>query len=213
MSSKINLQTCEYARKSSIFQDNQLILVKSLLLGEGAPVCPLGRMRGTPSTFERSRQSGIAFAPQGRRWHGAAMTDEGDHGGAAVIDGPLGTAAPTKSIVTLRRGRCPQRPAVGVCTQRYPPSSGPAGHLPPGRGKALSVLTQPLPTLRRSPHPPQCTHWGTFPQGKANGTSLRQFFPSFYSKRKKYGKLHPCNMLLPPMQPPYGLLLPCTSIG
>ena len=28
MSSKINLQTCEYARKSSIFQDNQLILYK-----------------------------------------------------------------------------------------------------------------------------------------------------------------------------------------
>ena len=28
MSSKINLQTCEYARKSSIFQDNQLILIK-----------------------------------------------------------------------------------------------------------------------------------------------------------------------------------------
>jgi len=32
MSSKINLQTCEYARKSSIFQDNQLILlIKSAL--------------------------------------------------------------------------------------------------------------------------------------------------------------------------------------
>lgn len=29
MSSKINLQTCEYARKSSIFQDNQLIFLKS----------------------------------------------------------------------------------------------------------------------------------------------------------------------------------------
>ena len=29
MSSKINLQTCEYARKSSIFQDNQLILKKN----------------------------------------------------------------------------------------------------------------------------------------------------------------------------------------
>lgn len=29
MSSKINLQTCEYARKSSIFQDNQLIYKKS----------------------------------------------------------------------------------------------------------------------------------------------------------------------------------------
>ena len=28
MSSKINLQTCEYACKSSIFQDNQLILHK-----------------------------------------------------------------------------------------------------------------------------------------------------------------------------------------
>lgn len=30
MSSKINLQTCEYACKSSIFQDNQLILNKNL---------------------------------------------------------------------------------------------------------------------------------------------------------------------------------------
>lgn len=29
MSSKINLQTCEYARKSSIFQDNQLISKKA----------------------------------------------------------------------------------------------------------------------------------------------------------------------------------------
>ena len=29
MSSKINLQTCEYACKSSIFQDNQLIFYKS----------------------------------------------------------------------------------------------------------------------------------------------------------------------------------------
>ena len=31
MSSKINLQTCEYARKSSIFQDNQLIFIKITL--------------------------------------------------------------------------------------------------------------------------------------------------------------------------------------
>ena len=30
MSSKINLQTCEYARKSSIFQDNQLIYSKTI---------------------------------------------------------------------------------------------------------------------------------------------------------------------------------------
>lgn len=32
MSSKINLQTCEYACKSSIFQDNQLIFVKTAFL-------------------------------------------------------------------------------------------------------------------------------------------------------------------------------------
>ncbi|WP_182465489.1 hypothetical protein [Ruminococcus sp. AM26-12LB] len=32
MSSKINLQPCEYARKSSIFQDNQLILMKYIAL-------------------------------------------------------------------------------------------------------------------------------------------------------------------------------------
>ena len=31
-----------------------------------------------------------AFAPQVRRRHGAAMTDEGDHGGASVIDGMTG---------------------------------------------------------------------------------------------------------------------------
>lgn len=31
MSSKINLQTCEYARKSSIFQDNQLISANMLI--------------------------------------------------------------------------------------------------------------------------------------------------------------------------------------
>ena len=30
MSSKINLQTCEYARKSSIFQDNQLISIENI---------------------------------------------------------------------------------------------------------------------------------------------------------------------------------------
>lgn len=30
MSSKINLQTCEYACKSSIFQDNQLIYLKTI---------------------------------------------------------------------------------------------------------------------------------------------------------------------------------------
>ena len=63
-----------------------------------------------------SDRTAKAFAPQGRRWHGRKpMTDEGDHGGAPVIDGPLGTAAPTKSIVTLRRGGCPHPPI------RWPP--------------------------------------------------------------------------------------------
>ena len=31
MSSKINLQTCEYACKSSIFQDNQLIYMNKFM--------------------------------------------------------------------------------------------------------------------------------------------------------------------------------------
>lgn len=35
MSSKINLQTCEYARKSSIFQDNQLIY-KEIMKGSSS---------------------------------------------------------------------------------------------------------------------------------------------------------------------------------
>lgn len=35
MSSKINLQTCEYARKSSIFQDNQLISAKYIMKNPG----------------------------------------------------------------------------------------------------------------------------------------------------------------------------------
>ena len=39
MSSKINLQTCEYARKSSIFQDNQLIYSKSDNLLETLKQC------------------------------------------------------------------------------------------------------------------------------------------------------------------------------
>lgn len=40
MSSKINLQTCEYARKSSIFQDNQLISDKfKIFLNSHIPLC------------------------------------------------------------------------------------------------------------------------------------------------------------------------------
>lgn len=36
MSSKINLQTCEYACKSSIFQDNQLIYMKNIKSTDGS---------------------------------------------------------------------------------------------------------------------------------------------------------------------------------
>lgn len=43
MSSKINLQTCEYARKSSIFQDNQLIFYKSI---EEIQICSFFRQTG-----------------------------------------------------------------------------------------------------------------------------------------------------------------------
>ena len=102
------------------------------------------------------------------------MTDEGNHGGAPVIDGPLGTAAPTKSIVTLCRGGCPHPPV------RWPPHPtiptlirSLRDHLPPGRGKALLVLTRELTALRRSPHPPQCAHWGAFPWGEGRRTPRR----------------------------------------
>ena len=64
------------------------------------------------------------------------MTDEGDHGGTPVIDGPLGTAAPTKFIVTRRRGGCPH-PPVGLRTPRYPPSSAPCGGTFPLEGGRL----------------------------------------------------------------------------
>jgi len=42
MSSKINLQTCEYARKSSIFQDNQLICIYTKKQKQGIKSVPIG---------------------------------------------------------------------------------------------------------------------------------------------------------------------------
>ena len=50
--------------------------------------------------------------------------------------GPLGTAAPTKFIVTRRRGGCPH-PPVGLRTPRYPPSSAPCGGTFPLEGGRL----------------------------------------------------------------------------
>ena len=75
--------------------------------------------------------------PQGKVAWAKPMTDEGDHGGAPVIDGPLGTAAPTKSIVTLRRGGCPHPPVRWPPHPRYPPSSAPCGGTFPLEGGRL----------------------------------------------------------------------------
>ena len=59
MSSKINLQTCEYACKSSIFQDNQLIYTK----------CKIGEMKyGKYSTAKEAEQAGAeGISPQTAR--------------------------------------------------------------------------------------------------------------------------------------------------
>ena len=65
--------------------------------------------------------------PQGKVAWAKPMTDEGDHGGAPVIDGPLGTAAPTKAIVILRRGGFPIRPFDGRRTHDTHPHPPPAG--------------------------------------------------------------------------------------
>ncbi len=41
-----------------------------------------------------------AFPIPGGRWHGAAMTDEGDHGGTCAIGGRTQRSAPTGIMVT-----------------------------------------------------------------------------------------------------------------
>ena len=43
----------------------------------------------------------------------------------------------------------------------------------------MFVLTQGFPALRRSPHPPQCAHWGTFPRGKAWDVGSESFRHGF----------------------------------
>ena len=91
--------------------------------------------------------------------------------GAAVPSGPalpgrpsngrMGTSAPTPGHdCSCRGGLWP--PALSVTASPCQlPQGGSQEHafdtapcLPPGRGKALSVLTQRLKVLRRSPHPP-----------------------------------------------------------
>lgn len=59
MSSKINLQTCEYARKSSIFQDNQLIYLKNIEIVDG--VFPVSIIRGYEMKNEICRPHGFYF--------------------------------------------------------------------------------------------------------------------------------------------------------
>ena len=59
MSSKINLQTCEYARKSSIFQDNQLIL------------------REIERYLRAERTSGVRLLIDGIKWKEEKISEEG----------------------------------------------------------------------------------------------------------------------------------------
>lgn len=58
MSSKINLQTCEYACKSSIFQDNQLIYGKSVTYNRVYTDRPLGFDKSIP-TKKSAKVQGI----------------------------------------------------------------------------------------------------------------------------------------------------------
>ena len=52
----------------------------------------------------------IAFPIPGGRWHGAAMTDEGGHGGACAIGGRTQRSAPTPGYDGSCRGRPLRRP-------------------------------------------------------------------------------------------------------
>ena len=119
-----------------------------------------------------------AFPIPGGRWHGAAMTDEGDPGGTCAIGGRTQRSAPTAGYDGSCRGRPPCRPVVGVCTPVVPlirHGLRPC-HLLPCGAKALAV---PLGTLKcrwRSPHPSRLRR-ATFPQGKA---FLQCIIPSLF---------------------------------
>lgn len=60
MSSKINLQTCEYARKSSVFQDNQLILQK--LVFESSSLSQKELLPFLMALAQKSREASISFS-------------------------------------------------------------------------------------------------------------------------------------------------------
>ena len=88
--------------------------------------------------------------------------------GAVVIDGRTQRSAPTGAIVICRRGGplCP--PATAYVPPGSPSSVMAAPcHLLPCGAKAIAVLASEIKALWRSPHPPQCAHWGTFSQEKA----------------------------------------------
>ena len=59
MSSKINLQTCEYACKSSIFQDNQLIFNKNITKQYILDVLVKPILDGREQTFIRIQKGRI----------------------------------------------------------------------------------------------------------------------------------------------------------
>ena len=61
MSSKINLQTCEYARKSSIFQDNQLISLKKMYGFELWVAKQLGLVKEHNGTYEMTLKGAFYY--------------------------------------------------------------------------------------------------------------------------------------------------------
>ena len=95
-------------------------------------------MRGRVAIIEHFRENGHSLRPAGEKVARAqAVTDEGDHGGAPVIGGPLGTAAPTNSIVTRRRGGCPHPPVRGPLHPTIPTLIRPFGAPSPWEGEGF----------------------------------------------------------------------------
>ena len=103
-----------------------------------------------------------AFPIPGGRWHGAAMTDEGEYRWCAGHRGPTQypqgvcrirkapssptaaqRSAPTRAIVTRRRGGPPCPPVDNGCTPAGPPHPPLRGTFPPAWGRLISFMTVP----------------------------------------------------------------------
>ena len=115
--------------------------------------------RGPPHP---SRLRRATFPPPGGRWHGEAMTDEGECRGCGGHRGPTQypqgvcrirkapssptaaqRSAPTRAIVTRRRGGPPCPPVENGCTPAGPPHPPLRGTFPPAWGRLISFMTVP----------------------------------------------------------------------